>query len=66
MSMTVGEFRGRDLPQQWKELADVNPEETYTVTLQSAQERRASVERLQQLMDQISEEAERNGMMNKY
>ena len=62
MPATIGEVRGSQLPKEWSQFISVNPEEKYTITIQSQEDRRTSVQRLQAIMDQISEEAEKNGM----
>ena len=53
--------KGSELPQRWAEQLRARPDESFTVTIQSEEERRAAVEALQALMEQIGREAQGAG-----
>jgi len=54
--------KGSELPQRWAEQLQARPDASFTVTIQSEAERRAAVEALQALMEQIGREAQEQGL----
>jgi hypothetical protein len=59
-TIIINKVKGKDLPKEWAERAEVCPEDTVEVTIQPSRD-----ERLRELfaaMDRVGEEAERQGL----
>ena len=61
-NIILEEVKGSDLPKQWAEKLGAQPDERFTVTIQSEEDRRAAARELDRLMDAIGREAQEAGL----
>jgi hypothetical protein len=56
-NLILEEVKGSELPKRWAEKLGAQPDERFTVTIQSEEERLAAVQELQRLMDAIGRQS---------
>jgi hypothetical protein len=60
-NVIVEEVKGSELPRRWAEKLGAQPDQSFTVTIQSQEERRAAVQELERIMEAIGREARDRG-----
>jgi hypothetical protein len=61
-NIILEEVKGSELPKRWAEKLGAQPDERFTVTIQSEEERRAAAQELERLMGAIGCEAQEAGL----
>jgi len=67
MPRTIARIKGEDLlrPKALQKQVTIDPEQVYSITIYTDNDRREQVEELERLADMISEEAKKNGITPK-
>jgi len=61
-NIILEEVKGSELPKRWAEKLGAQPDERFTVTIQSEEERRAATRELDHLMEAIGRDAQEAGL----
>ncbi|MBF0369414.1 MAG: hypothetical protein HQL52_08170 [Magnetococcales bacterium] len=61
-SHTFEAVASAELPSEWAKQLGTQSDDRFSVTLQSEEDRQVQVQMIRKVMDQLAEEAERNGM----
>jgi len=61
-NIILEEVKGSELPKRWAEKLGAQPDERFTITIQSEEERRAAARELDRLMEAIGRDAQEAGL----